>query len=605
LLIAMSLLAVSKVSVPPLASWDNEGHLASVTDSAGTSSYIYDAGGNRLIGKDPGGVTAYLPGFELRKVGSTVTATRYYGGVAARTPAGLTWLASDPHGSNQLAINSSTLAVTRRKLDPFGNPRGADPAWPTPRGFVGGTRDTTGLTHLGARDYEPTTGRFISADPIFDATNPQAMGGYSYAGNNPVTGSDPSGLRTEDQYYGTGGSKQLESKQATPGKKSRPGFGHRLWNGFTNGLKRFWVDPVVDLYDEAVNIPKNAHDDGVAIREGRESWGTAAEHAFDHTLRHAFDTLTILGAAYLVIDAGENFAGAVHKFANGDYEGGISDATVGVLEAAAIVAPFKAARAGAAACASFAPDTPVLMADGHTKAIQHVNLGDTVRATDPATGRTTSQPITELHRHLDQELTDLALADAAGNLAILHTTPNHRFWDETQHRWVEASSLDIGDRLHAPDGTPATIAGLLTFAGPKPMYNLTVDTAHTYYVTAGTTTVLVHNEDGSPAVYSDADVDLVEQHLSTLDPLSANDEMIARIRAAMANGQPLTASQQNFMTHELTEASLMSQGASYKDAHDAANLTHPPGQNYDVDIIDKDPSFGPWWRRHNGLPPRC
>jgi RHS repeat-associated protein len=35
------------------------------------------------------------------------------------------------------------------------------------KGYVGGTKDTTtGLTHLGAREYDPVTGRFLSADPI-------------------------------------------------------------------------------------------------------------------------------------------------------------------------------------------------------------------------------------------------------------------------------------------------------------------------------------------------------------------------------------------------------------------------------------------------------
>jgi hypothetical protein len=124
-------------------------------------------------------------------------------------------------------------------------------------------------------------------------------------------------------------------------------------------------------------------------------------------------------------------------------------------------------------------------------------------------------------------------------------------------------------------------------------------------VIAGTTPLLVHNEGGNSGAFSNSDVDLVEQHLSTLDPSSANDEMIARIRASIANGGPLTASQQNFMMHETTEANLMAQGMSYEDAHQAALATHPPGQNYDVDIIDKDPSFGPWWRKQNGLPPRC
>jgi RHS repeat-associated protein len=39
--------------------------------------------------------------------------------------------------------------------------------WQGTKGFVGGTTDaTTGLTHLGARDYDPTTVRFISVDPV-------------------------------------------------------------------------------------------------------------------------------------------------------------------------------------------------------------------------------------------------------------------------------------------------------------------------------------------------------------------------------------------------------------------------------------------------------
>ncbi|UWZ39978.1 RHS repeat protein [Dactylosporangium roseum] len=174
--------------------WDSEGHLATLTDSGGTTSYIYDADGNRLVAKDPAGVTVYLPGYELRKVGSTTTCTRYYGSVASRTPAGLTWIASDHHGTGQLAIDANTLTTTRRKSDPFGNPRGTDPTWPNTRGFVDGTRDNTGLTHLGAREYEPTTGRFTSDDLITDFIDPQQINGYAYANNAPTTSSDPTGL---------------------------------------------------------------------------------------------------------------------------------------------------------------------------------------------------------------------------------------------------------------------------------------------------------------------------------------------------------------------------------------------------------------------------
>jgi RHS repeat-associated protein len=52
----------------------------------------------------------------------------------------------------------------------------------------------TSLENLGAREYNPASGRFVSADPVLELTDPTQMGGYDYAGNNPVTGSDPTGL---------------------------------------------------------------------------------------------------------------------------------------------------------------------------------------------------------------------------------------------------------------------------------------------------------------------------------------------------------------------------------------------------------------------------
>lgn len=63
---------------------------------------------------------------------------------------------------------------------------------------MGGTLDeTTDLTHLGAREYDPSTGRLVSVDPILDLTDPQQTHGYTYGNNNPVSSSDPTGLRPE------------------------------------------------------------------------------------------------------------------------------------------------------------------------------------------------------------------------------------------------------------------------------------------------------------------------------------------------------------------------------------------------------------------------
>ena len=48
---------------------------------------------------------------------------------------------------------------------------------------------TTGATKFGARFYDPNTGRFTQPDPSGQEQNP-----YAYAGNNPITYNDPSGL---------------------------------------------------------------------------------------------------------------------------------------------------------------------------------------------------------------------------------------------------------------------------------------------------------------------------------------------------------------------------------------------------------------------------
>ncbi|MEV4411978.1 RHS repeat-associated core domain-containing protein [Catellatospora sp. NPDC049609] len=182
--------------------WDAEGHLATSQDSTGTTSFIYDVDGNRLIREDPTGKTLYLPGQELRYTtnGGTKKCTRYYTHadqtIAMRTSAGITWLGGDHHGTAQISVNAVGQAVSIRRETPFGELRQTTGTWPTAmdKGFVGGTKDNTGLTHLGAREYDPLIGRFISVDPVIDIKDPQQMNGYNYANNAPMTASDATGL---------------------------------------------------------------------------------------------------------------------------------------------------------------------------------------------------------------------------------------------------------------------------------------------------------------------------------------------------------------------------------------------------------------------------
>jgi RHS repeat-associated protein len=200
-------------SSPPTAvnrsiSYNALGQTSSVTTGGQTSSYLYDADGNLLIQRDPGTTTLYLDGGAEQLVMNTalksnpVSGLRFYA-----APDGTTIVrsstATDPisyevgnqQGTALEAIDATSLAITRRYYDPYGNSVGAAPSsWPDQMGFVGQPTDSsTSLDLLGARQYDPVTGRFMSVDPVFEAGDPTQMGGYAYAGDNPVSHADPEG----------------------------------------------------------------------------------------------------------------------------------------------------------------------------------------------------------------------------------------------------------------------------------------------------------------------------------------------------------------------------------------------------------------------------
>ncbi|WP_173139643.1 RHS repeat domain-containing protein [Kibdelosporangium persicum] len=208
--------------------WDVEGHLSTVVEGTQTTAFLYDADGNRLIRRDPSGTTLYLGDTELKadQSGVVVSATRYYSHndevVAVRSKAGtekLNWLVSDHHGTAEVTVESADLAVGQRRFTPFGQPRGATPSWPDERGFVGGTADaSTGLVHLGAREYDPANGRFLSVDPLIDHHDPQQVNGYAYGNNSPATYSDADGLKAKKTKTKAVKTKSAKKVKATVSK---------------------------------------------------------------------------------------------------------------------------------------------------------------------------------------------------------------------------------------------------------------------------------------------------------------------------------------------------------------------------------------------------
>ncbi|MFY1651162.1 LamG-like jellyroll fold domain-containing protein [Solwaraspora sp. WMMB762] len=153
---------------------------------------------------------------------------------------------------------------------------------------------------------------------------------------------------------------------------------------------------------------------------------------------------------------------------------------------------------------SFAPDTRVLMADGTTRPITDINIGDQVIATDPVSGTSLPKPVTQLHRNTDRKLTDVRVRTSDGTSTVVETTPNHPFWDDNRQTWVNAGDLKPGARLRVAGRGEATVVSVQTRRDQREMRDLTVAHTHTYHVIAGDHAVLVHNIGGRKGGYGDA-----------------------------------------------------------------------------------------------------
>ncbi len=215
--------------------WNPGGSLASDTTTAGATSYVYDADGNVLLQEDPSQVTLYIFGEQIvlhASPGSTtgtITGTRFIslpgGGQVVRTGGGINYyfVLTNQQGTAVITLNHDAQDPLWQQYTPYGAPRGTAPSsWPDTNGLLNDPTDgDTGLTIIGARQYDPTIGMFISLDPLLETTSPQLLNGYTYAADNPVTDEDPSGLMLE----GSGGAPCTSTTPGCPGYQAPPSQG--------------------------------------------------------------------------------------------------------------------------------------------------------------------------------------------------------------------------------------------------------------------------------------------------------------------------------------------------------------------------------------------
>ncbi|GEM_PF-2010685 len=174
-----------------------------IMPNANTHNYRYDGLGNRLEKEFGGAISrwVYDNSGELSRLISTSANTYLYGNGTDLISQGddsssfRKYYLEDGLGNTRFLADSSGNKSKSYDYDPYGNIRNESGIYDALFQFQAQQYDDImSFYYLRARMYDPSIGRFISADPLEGTlTNPQSQNPYAYALNNPVNLSDPSG----------------------------------------------------------------------------------------------------------------------------------------------------------------------------------------------------------------------------------------------------------------------------------------------------------------------------------------------------------------------------------------------------------------------------
>lgn len=557
--------------------WNTEGELASTTEPAAGAkpalgtTYLYDADGELLIRRatGDGDTILYLGATEVRLTtkGSTktISSTRYYAAAGQTTavrsatvgtPATkLHFLASDHHGTSSIATDAFTQNTTKRYTTPFGAPRGTEATtWPDDKAFLGKPADTTtGLTHIGAREYDPGIGQFISIDPLLNIDQHQSLNGYAYANNTPVTASDPTGLRPDGACGGSNSQCNGSTETFTKTKSGWSFSSTKNDTGLTiydttafNRVENSALSHITTVIYDSMPDPSGA----AALMDS--FWESYQPKYYESDWSRQ---LTAYATAVNVCHQSSECPDDVLNLFY-DIQLNIIASDVGISDGVPHVGPAMTGKYGSGKpgrngnpgkagshCKCFLAGTEVLMADGTAKAIEDVEVGDSVQATDPETGESGPRKVTQLIVTVDDKHFNTLSVATEDGVERLTATYEHPFWSPSEHSWLEAAQLQPGMTLLTEDGDTVVVTANRAFTERARTYNLTVDDLHTYYVLAGVTPVLVHNSNGcilpTPSV-SDSNLQNLVDDLykgTTNTARTGDGTTMSAIRDELSSGQ--------------------------------------------------------------------
>lgn len=170
----------------------------SITSAGTTTNYSYlGEGQSELVGEGTNQLANDLYGLDSETNG---TSTTYYTNSTAgthldeRTPSGTYNYLYDGDGDVVGLTNSSAQLVNQYAYDPYGNKTTNTQAVANPFGFQNGYLTVPGFYHFGQRYDNPVDARWSQEDPLNQSSDLSQANRYSFAGDNPVSNEDPSGM---------------------------------------------------------------------------------------------------------------------------------------------------------------------------------------------------------------------------------------------------------------------------------------------------------------------------------------------------------------------------------------------------------------------------
>ncbi len=174
---------------------------APTTSVFSDATFIYDGDGKRVASEITSNLATTVTHFvgNYHEVTDGVVTKYYYAGaqrIAMRKGSDLFYLIGDHLGSTSLTTNATGTVVSELRYTAWGEVRYASGTTPTDYTYTGQFSYTAdfGLMYYNARWYDPYLNHMTQPNSIVpDPANPQDWNRYSYARNNPLKYTDPTG----------------------------------------------------------------------------------------------------------------------------------------------------------------------------------------------------------------------------------------------------------------------------------------------------------------------------------------------------------------------------------------------------------------------------